>query len=119
MPLYATLFNVSLVIVGIPDSNPCAYHSGGAIEFMLFNSLALHLLANRHSLPIFVLIQCCICPNTAMIMVIIDVTHEILVSGHSLPIHVELGGKSSYPLAQRSVPNTGIANTLSLKTCAL
>ena len=119
MPLYATLLNVTLVIVGIPNSNPRTDHRGCAIEFVLFNSLAFHLLAKRHSLSIFVLIQGCICSNTAMIMVIIDVTHKILVSGHSLPIHVELGGKSSYPLAQRSVPNTGIANTLSLKTCAL
>ena len=119
MPLYATLLNVTLVIVGIPNSNPRTDHRGCAIEFVLFSSLAFHLLAKRHSLSIFVLIQGCICSNTAMIMVIIDVTHKILVSGHSLPIHVELGSESSYFVMLRSMVITSIANTLSLKTCAL
>ena len=54
-----------------------------------------------------------------MIMVIIDITHKILVSGHSLPIHIELGSNPSYFVTLRSMVITSIANTLSLKTRTL
>lgn len=49
MPLHTTILDDFLVVGGIPDTNPCTFNSRGAVEFVLINALALHLLARGES----------------------------------------------------------------------
>ena len=49
MPLHTTILDDFLVVGGIPDSNPCTFNSGGAVEFVLIDALTIHLLAGGES----------------------------------------------------------------------
>ena len=93
MPLHTTILDDFLVVGGIPDTNPCTFNSRGAVEFVLINALALHLLARGESNRNITLIQHRICSGSAIVMLIVHIAQEVLLSGNALPIHIELGGE--------------------------
>ena len=95
MPLHTTILDDFLVVGGIPDTNPCTFNSRGAVEFVLINALALHLLARGHFPSIFILIQYCVCSGGAIVTLIICISQVVLVSGNTVIIYIVLHGNLS------------------------